>query len=142
MVAYYSACMFVCHLGLVVLASSQAAETNALKLLDCRTHLGTPLKMCADISLHVSSWIPLSACAGQVRTSSSFPPTPTATLLLHHSDLVDLHLLCLCNAWCHQHVYCQVQMGSGGNIAHAGHLGGAAVGAAAFLLLRRGRLRW
>ena len=32
--------------------------------------------------------------------------------------------------------------GTGGNIAHAGHLGGAAVGAAYFLALRRGRIRW
>ncbi|KAA6421878.1 MAG: rhomboid mitochondrial-like protein [Trebouxia sp. A1-2] len=32
--------------------------------------------------------------------------------------------------------------GVGGNISHAGHLGGAAVGAAYFLALKRGRIRW
>ena len=32
--------------------------------------------------------------------------------------------------------------GHGGNVAYAGHLGGAAVGALAFLALRRGRIRW
>lgn len=32
--------------------------------------------------------------------------------------------------------------GHGGNVAYAGHLGGAAVGALAFVALRRGRMRW
>lgn len=31
--------------------------------------------------------------------------------------------------------------GHGGNVAYAGHLGGAAVGALAFVALRRGRMR-
>lgn len=51
-------------------------------------------------------------------------------------------LLCYCSCCAGHHLANFSLQGQGGNVAYAGHLGGAAVGALAFLGLRRGRMRW
>lgn len=136
----------VCHPGFVVCKFMSCLDKLLRQMhLSCSITVLTWVYHSRCVPSLVFMFPPGSSCLqvlARLGTSSSFPPNPTLTLLLHHSVLLDFHMSCLCYAWCHQYVYCQVQMGSGGNIAHAGHLGGAAVGAAAFLLLRRGRLRW